>query len=199
MGRFEDVSRADWLKRGFALAAGLTSAGIVVGGFAPFASSAGSSSRDEEVLNLALAFEELQSDFYAQASKSVQLRGDWREFAEVVGGHEREHVTFLKGKLGAAAKPAPQLRLTRAPTSRAEFQRLAVAFEDAGVAFYNGQAGNLTPDTLAVAAEIVSVEARHAAWARDLAGEIPAPVPTDPPADEKQVIDRLSKLGVTVG
>jgi rubrerythrin len=199
MGRFEDISRADWLKRGVAFAAGLTSAGIVAGGFTPFASSAAPSSRDEEVLNLALAFEELQSDFYAQASKSVQLRGEWRQFAEVVGGHERDHVAFLKGKLGAAAKPAPRLHLTRAPTSLAEFQRLAVAFEDAGVALYNGQAGNLTPDTLALAAEIVSVEARHAAWARDLAGEVPAPVPTDLPADETQVIGRLSRLGVTVG
>jgi rubrerythrin len=199
MGVFENVSRADWLKRGVAFAAGLTSAGIVVGGFTPFASSAAPSSRDEEVLNLALAFEELQSDFYAQASKAVQLRGDWREFAEVVGGHERDHVTFLKGKLGAAARPAPRLRLTRAPTSLAEFRRLAIAFEDTGVAFYNGQAGNLTPDTLAFVAEIVSVEARHAGWARDLAGEIPAPVPTDPPADEKQVVGRLAKLGVRVG
>ena len=199
MGRFEEVSRAEWLKRGVAIAAGVTSAGIVAGGFAPFASSASPSSRDDEVLSLALAFEELQSDFYAQASKSVQLHGDWREFAEVVGGHERDHVTFLKGKLGAAAKPAPQLRLTRAPTTLAEFQRLAIAFEDTGVAFYNGQAGNLTPDTLAVAAEIVSVEARHAAWARHLAGEIPAPVPTDPPADDTQVVHRLSQLGVTVG
>ena len=72
------------------------------------------------------------------------------------------------------------------------------ALEDTGVALYNGQAGNLTPASLAAAAEIVSVEARHAAWARDLAGEIPAPVATDTPADEDQVKARLTQLGVKI-
>ena len=40
---------------------------------------------------------------------------------------------------------------------------------------------NLTPTTLAAAARIVSVEARHAAWARALAGKDPAPVAVDVP------------------
>jgi hypothetical protein len=50
----------------------------------------------------------------------------------------------------------------------------AAALEDAVVAAYNGQAANLRPETLAKAATIVSVEARHAAWMRHLVGVQPA-------------------------
>ena len=196
---FEDLSRAEWLERGVAVAAGLASGGIIAGGFTSLARSSAPSGRDVEVLNFALAYEELQADFYARVAHALWLHGDWLEFAQVVGGHERAHVAFLRSTLGAAANPAPRLQLTRAPANLADFQRVAVALEGTGVAFYNGQAGNLTPGSLAAAAKIVSVEARHAAWARDLAGEIPAPVPYDPPATAAQVKARLSQLGLKVG
>ena len=107
-------------------------------------------------------------------------------------------MAFLRRALGSAAKPAPRFELKRDPANLEEFQRLAIGLEDAGVALYNGQAANVTPKTLAAAAEIVSVEARHAAWARDLAGEVPAPVATDVPADAAQVKAQLTKLGVHV-
>ncbi len=199
MSASNGVSRGEWLERGVAVAAGLAAGGIVAGGFASLASSSAPSSQDIEVLNFALAYEELQAAFYAQAAHALTLHGEWREFARVVGGHEQAHVAFLRRTLGSAAKPAPKLELSRPPSNLADFKRLAVALEDTGVALYNGQAGNLTPASLAAAAEIVSVEARHAAWARDLAGEIPAPVPTDPPANEDQVKARLTHLGVKVG
>ena len=198
MSGSDGVSRAEWLERGVAVAAGLAAGGIVAGGFASLASSSAPSSQDIEVLNFALAYEELQAAFYAQAAHALVLHGDWKEFARVVGGHERAHVAFLRRTLGSAAKPAPKLQLGTPPSNLADFKRLAVALEDTGVALYNGQAGNLTPASLAAAAEIVSVEARHAAWARDLAGEIPAPVATDPPADEDQVKARLTHLGVKI-
>jgi rubrerythrin len=198
MNTSDGVSRADWLERGAAVAAGLAAGGIVAGGFASLASSSAPTSQDIEVLNFALAYEELQAAFYTKAAHALSLHGDWLQFARVVRGHERAHVAFLRRKLGSAAKPAPKLQLGTAPSNLADFKRMAVALEDTGVAFYNGQAGNLTPASLAAAAEIVSVEARHAAWARDLAGEIPAPVPTDPPADEDQVKARLTHLGVKI-
>jgi rubrerythrin len=199
MGAHEGLSRAEWLERGAAVAAGLAAGGIVAGGFASLASSSAPTSKDAEVLNFALAFEELQASFYAQASRAVKLHGDWREYARVVEGHERAHVAFLRRTLGAKAKPSVHFELTHPPSTLADFKRLAIGLEDTGVALYNGQAGNLTPQALAAAAEIISVEARHAAWARDLAGELPAPVPTDPPADEAQVKARLEHLGVNVG
>ena len=191
------MTRGDWLRRGLMVCGGLASGGVVSAAVAALATSS-PSQRDLDVLNFALAFEELQADFYARASRAVSLHGDWLHFAQVVGAHERSHVAFLRRALGSAARPAPRFDLTRTPANLAEFQRLAIGLEDAGVALYNGQAGNVTPKTLAAAAEIVSVEARHAAWARDLAGEVPAPVATDVPADAAQVKARLTQLGVHV-
>jgi hypothetical protein len=199
MEQIEGFSRGQWLRRGTAVGMGVVSSAIAVGGLASRASSASSTNVDHEVLNLALAFEEFQSDFYARSMHSLALRGEWLQFAQVVSGHERAHVAFLQRRLGTGVTPTVRLELTRPPATIADFERLAIAFEDTGVAFYNGQAGNLTTGSLAAVAEIVSVEARHAAWARDLAGQIPAPVPTDPLEDEAQVTARLSKLGVKVG
>jgi hypothetical protein len=54
-----------------------------------------------------------------------------------------------------------------------------VTLEDLGLSAYNGAAPSLTADTLADAARIISVEARHAAWIRDIAGEVPAPHAVD--------------------
>ena len=64
------------------------------------------------------------------------------------------------------------------------------------VAGYNGQATNLTSGALAVAATIVSVEARHASWVRALAGEVAAPEPVDKPITAEQVVDGLHKIGL---
>jgi Ferritin-like domain len=194
----EGVTRGQWLERGLVVGGGLAAGGILVGGFAGLARSSPTHSQEMAVLNFALAFEELQADFYTRASRSLALHGDWLQFAQVVGAHENAHVAFLRRALGPAANPAPKFELTRAPVDVGEFQRLAVALEDIGVALYNGQAGNLSGGTLAAAAEIVSVEARHAAWARDLAGALPAPAATDVPASAAETQTRLKQLGVRI-
>lgn len=194
----EGFTRGKLLESGVVAAAGLASGGILAGGFAALASSSPTHRGDVVVLNFALAFEELQASFYARALRSLTLHGEWLQFARVVGGHERDHVAFLRHTLGSAADPAPRFQLTGHPADLNEFQRDAIVLEDVGVALYNGQAVNLTSATLAAAAEIVSVEARHAAWARDLAGEIPAPVASDVPADTAQVRARLAQIGVQV-
>ncbi len=192
--RYQGRFRSAWAD---GLRWGWPSGGIVSAALATLASSS-PSQHDVDVLNFALAFEELQADFYARATRALSLHGDWLRFAQVVGAHERAHVAFLRRALGSAAKPAPRVSATAEPREPGEFQRVAIGLEDAGVALYNGQAANVSPKTLAAAAEIVSVEARHAAWARDLAGELPAPVATDVPADAAQVKDELTRLGVHV-
>ena len=71
--------------------------------------------------------------------------------------HEVAHREFLRTTLGARGE------FTAGATFR------GVAFEDLGVAAYNGIAQYLTrPDNLLVLAKIASVEARHAATIRDL-------------------------------
>ena len=56
------------------------------------------------------------------------------------------------------------------PPTPERFEPTALKLEDLGVAAYNAQAPNLTKAALAAAARIVSVEARHAAWIRDVRG-----------------------------
>ena len=67
--------------------------------------------------------------------------------------------------------------------------------EDLGLAAYNGAATSLTADTLADAARIVSVEARHAAWIRDLAGELPAPRAADRAISAREAKAAIDRTG----
>ena len=84
------VTRAECVERWAAVGAGFASAGILAGGFAALAASSPGKGQDVAVLNFALAFEELQADFYARALNGHFLHGDWLEFARVVGAHERD-------------------------------------------------------------------------------------------------------------
>ena len=61
---------------------------------------------------------------------------------------------------------------------------------------YNGQATNVSRATLAAAATVVSVEARHAAWVRSIVGEPPAPDATDKPLSAAQVREGLERIGM---
>ncbi len=192
------ITRADSIERMLAVGAGVVSGAIIADGFASDATPAPVARGDAAVLNFALAFEQLQADFYARTLAAGKVKGEWLQFAQVVGAHEREHVTFLRNKLGAAAHPAPVFELTPAALDQSQFPHIAITLEDAGVALYNGQATNLSKPALAAAAEIVSVEARHASWARDLAGITPAPNATDPAATVPHVQAQLAGIGVKV-
>lgn len=177
----------------------MASGAVVVGGLAVPAASMTPDREAVSVLNFLLAFEELQAEFYVRTLREISLDGELLQFARTAAGHERAHAAFLGETLGTAAAPSPRFELPRAPDTAAAFARLAIVLEDVGVALYDGQAANLTPAAFAAAGQILSVEARHAAWIRDLAGEEPAPVPSDVPASAEQVVGRLSRVGVRVG
>jgi rubrerythrin len=154
-----------------------------------------SASQDRRILKFALLLEYLQASFYAEALSRARLRGELREFAEVVGGHEQAHVDYIKKALGQYAQPKPAFSLGAATRNARAFATTARALEDAGVAAYNGQAANLTRPTLGAAARIVSVEGRHAAWIRDIIGIEPAPRPADPGTTAGQVVASLKSHG----
>ncbi len=147
------------------------------------------------ILNLVLLLEYQESAFYADAVAKGRLRGELREFARVVGAHERAHVAFIRKALGAKARKRPQFDFGDATSNAKRFVASAIRIEDTNVGAYNGQAANLTRETLAAAAKIVSVEARHAAWIRDIAGKPPADDPIDAPLSESQVRRELDQLG----
>jgi rubrerythrin len=147
-----------------------------------------SPAQDREIFNFALLLEYLQAEFYSEAVRLGGLTGDVRRFAEVVAEHERAHVEFLRNALGAHARPKPTFDFGKATQNERSFLDTAVMLENTGVAAYNGQAANLTKPALAAAAEIVSVEGRHAAWISDLAGVPPAPRAADAGATSSAVV-----------
>jgi hypothetical protein len=186
-------SRAGLLRRAGLVGATLSAGGVLIARRALDASSAPSD--DARVLQFALIVERLQEAFYKEANKSGALKGEVAEFSRTAGGHESEHVAFItKALAGAAAKP-PTFDFGDTTSNEKKFVSTAVELEDLGLAAYNGQATNLSPKALAAAARIVSVEARHAAWIRDLAGDTPAPRPSDQPLTEAQVRAELKKTG----
>jgi hypothetical protein len=159
------------------------------------ASAAPSKAQDQEIFNFALLLEYMQAAFYSEAVDHGRLRGEVAEFARTVGEHEREHVRFLQGALGPHARPRPEFDFGDATQDQRKFLAAAVLLENTGVAAYNGQAANLTKKALAPAAEIVSVEGRHAAWISDIAGAEPAPRAADPGATAREVVATLRRTG----
>jgi rubrerythrin len=177
------VPRAAIIKRIAVTLGGLSAAGAAAAGLASASRSSGASlsSRDTEVLELALKLEQLQTAFYGQALRDGKLTGETRQFAEVVGREERAHLQYLEHTLGHATGSEPTFTFGDATTNNDKFIAAAVTIEDTGLAAYNGQAENMSRATLQSVARVISVEARHAAWARSLAGQLPAPVPADVP------------------
>ena len=180
---------------------GAAVAGVAVGAgaLAGRGDAAKNADTDARVLAFVLVVEHVERAFYREALRRARLTGEVREFAETAAGHEEEHVRFLESALGSRARNPPRMRFGAATRNRERFVDTAVALEDLAVAAYNGQATNLTPATLAAAARIVSVEARHAAWIRDIAGLTPAVDAVDAPKTAKQVLGELRKRRIIEG
>jgi rubrerythrin len=191
-------SRRDVVRRGTIALAGLAGAGLGVFRLPLAAGAAGgqpSPTQDRAIFNFALLLEYLQAAFYTAAVKDAKLTGDVRAFAEVVSEHERAHVAYLRKALGKHARPRPNFDFGEATRSEPAFLKAAVLLENTGVLAYNGQAANLTKPALAAAAEIVSVEGRHAAWISALAGKPPAPRAADVGASSPEVVQELKSTG----
>jgi hypothetical protein len=186
-------------RRAVLTAASLAAGGILVGGVGVPALGSGSRVSDAEILNFALEMEELQAALYAQALEHAGLTGELKRYAEIVGSHERAHVAFLRKALGASAKPAPVFGFGAAVTEPDRFARTARLLEDLGVAALDGQATGLSKPSLAAVATIASVEARHAAWIRDLTGELPAPAASNPSETAAQVTAAIGRTGFVQG
>jgi hypothetical protein len=129
-------------------------------------------SGDVGILNFAYALEQLEAAFYIQvvATPYSGMVGSELTALTEIRDHEVLHRNFFKAALATAAIPALTPDFSSIDfTSRTSVLAQAKAFEDTGVMAYDG-AGYLiqNPDYLTVAGKIVSVEARHAAFIRDL-------------------------------
>jgi len=161
---------------------------------AALAKRAGTADRDTAILNFALTLEYLQAGFYTEAERMKALKPAAARTAKVIGGVERAHVTALRSALGAKAGKRPFFDFKGATEKDAAFLQAAVAFEDLGAAAYKQQLTRITePAYLSAAASIHTVESRHAAWIRFLAGVEPAADALDPPiadADARRLVAR---------
>jgi hypothetical protein len=129
-------------------------------------------SGDTGILNYAYALEQLEAAFYIQVALTPYSNIDPMEAALLadIRDHEIAHREFFKSALGTNAIQALEVNFTAIDfTSRDSVLGTAKAFEDLGVSAYNGAGKLITdPGYLALAGKIVSVEARHAAYVRDL-------------------------------
>jgi hypothetical protein len=164
----------------------LVAVGAVAAGFAidevagTDAAARRSQKQDAGILNFFLLLEYLQEGLYAAASDAPHIRGELRTYARIAGEHERAHVRLLRHELGKRARPAPRLSFDGAVRSRRSFVKASVRLEEVATSAMIGEAANLTPPRILQAARIVAVDARHAAWIRDIARELPAPRAADP-------------------
>jgi rubrerythrin len=157
-------------------------------GHAKAEAASGLAGSDVGILNYALVLEYLQASFYTEAERSRALTGKTAAAAQVVGSVERAHVDAFRKLLGSKAVKRPLFNFAGATEEQHAFLKTAVAFEDLAVAAYKGQAPLLrSKAVLAAAIGIHSVEARHAAWMRELFGITPAVHAFDEPASRQEI------------
>lgn len=138
-------------------------------------------SGDVGVLNYAYALEQLEAAFYTQVRSGSYYNGLASGNAEKLilddlYYHEVIHRDFFRAAIATTgATPIQPLTPDFSSidfTSRTSVLAAAKAFEDLGVAAYNGVVQYfVSPAYLLLAGKIVSVEARHAAILRDLVQE----------------------------
>jgi len=202
------VTRGDALRRavlggGALMGASALLAGVPSSAFGSTKSSARVSS-DVDILNFALTLEYLEAAFYAQAVSAGKLTGEAKKFAAQVAKDEASHVAFLKGALGSKAVAKPMFDFKGTTGKQGTFLKTAMVLEDTGVSAYAGAAPLITnKKTLSAALSVHSVEARHAAWVRDIIGSgnapLPAPVAFDPALSGAAVLKIVKGTGFITG
>jgi Ferritin-like domain len=191
--RRPSLTRGQLLARGSVGAGAVTVGGMLLGGLPNLGAKQPSPEQDARVLDWLLQVEHLQAAFYTEAERRGALKGEVREFAALVGRQERAHVEALERTLGATKRL--EFDFGETTTDGEAFIRTAVELEEIAVSAFNGQVPNLTKPRVMSAMKIVSVEARHAGWARDLAGRNPAPQPADSPATQGQTNAAMEDSG----
>ncbi len=138
--------------------------------------SGGGASKDLEILNYALTLEFLEADFYQQVIDSGEVKDQAiADLAVSFGQNEQEHVDALTAtieQMGGTPAEAPETDFEDVLAGgEEEILSTAAMVENLGAAAYLGQAGEIeSPEVLAAALSIHTVEARHAAALNEAAG-----------------------------
>jgi rubrerythrin len=135
--------------------------------------AATSATGDVAILNYALTLEYLETGFYEKVVASGLFKGKTASLIESFGAQEKTHVEAIKGaveKLGGTPATNPEGKFPI--TSATQVAKLAYTVENLGASAYLGQAPYIqSPEVLATALAIHSVEARHAATLATLVKE----------------------------
>jgi hypothetical protein len=205
-----DVDRDEALTDAIGELCGSTRAGFLrttaLGGAAMLAALAAPADAaaidDVAILNFGLRFERLQATFYTQADEMgtiAAMATAKREWARTLGAHERAHVKIIKEVLGPRAEGRPSFDFGKANETDAAFTKTAVAMEDLTVALLAGVTPKVRDKGLVAALlGLLTVEARHAAWARHIVGSTPAPRSFDEPMTLRQVQGAIARTRFVV-
>lgn len=146
---------------------------------------------DLGIVNYALTLEYLEAAFYADVVKSGLFKGAELKAIEKFGQEEAEHVEALTQAAKAlGGKPAAEPKAEFPLDDAKSVVELAGTVENLGAAAYLGQAANIeSPEVLASALAIHSVEGRHAATLNGMLGVSITPDGAfAKPADAKTVL-----------
>lgn len=183
-------TRADALRR-----AALGGAAMLAALAAPRVAAAAVT--DLGILNFGLRFERLQATFYTQAEEIGTIGtmpAAKQVWARTLGAHERAHVRIFKKVLGRRAEGRPTFDFGTANETDAAFTRTAVAMEDLTVALLAGVTPKIEDRRLTAALfGLLTVEARHAAWARHIVGATPAAQSFDSPRTLQSVAGAVAR------
>ena len=176
----DELAQKELSRRKFLRFSGLAGASAVILGSTTLASCSKDDvnndgvnlgSGDIGILNYAYALEQLEAAFYTQVMTTpyTGISALETEYLRDIRDHEIAHREFFKAALGSNAIAGLEVNFSSINfSSRDSVLATAKAFEDLGVAAYNGAGKLLTStDYLTLAGKIVSVEARHAALIRD--------------------------------
>jgi rubrerythrin len=189
-------SRAEFFKKAALGGGALIGGGVLLSGFPDLADARPSKRQDIAILNYALTLEYLEAAFYNEALAKGALSGEVRSTTVIVAAHENTHVKFLKKALGRKAVKKPNFDFKNTTGDQATFLQTAVVLEDTGVAAYAGQGTRIkSKDIVKAALSIHSVEARHAARYRSLAGQNFAPRAFDRAASMRKVLKAVKGTG----
>jgi hypothetical protein len=155
---------------------------------------------DIGIANYALTLEYLEAAFYDEVAKSGLFKGDDLVLIEKFGESEQQHVDALTAfvkDLGGKPAPVPKTRFEL--VDAASVLQTAADVENLGAAAYLGQAGAIeSPQLLAAALSIHTVEGRHAAALNTLTDQPITPDgPFAQPADAQTVLDSVQPFIVS--